>query len=79
MVRPPESPVVSGVDYQWVMQVTFVVTVLVGAPTVALLSVFTDLRTFGAWAEFAVRVGAGVWFLTASGVYLYARFRRSGT
>jgi hypothetical protein len=70
---------VSGVDYEWVMQVTFVTTVLVGAPAVALLSVFADLESFRAWAEFAVRVGAGIWFLTASGVYLYARFRRSET
>lgn len=79
MGRAREWPAVSGVDYEWVMQVTFMATVLVGAPVVALLSLLADLGSFRAWAEFAIRVGAGVWFLTASAVYLYARFRRSAT
>ncbi len=65
-----------GVDYGWVMQVTFVVTILVGAPVVAVLSVGTDLPTWEARATFAVRVGALVWILTAMGVYAYARSRQ---
>jgi hypothetical protein len=62
-----------GVDYGWVMQITFVVTIVVGAPIVAVASVSTDLPTWGARAAFAVRVGAVVWFCTAVGVFLYAR------
>ncbi|MEE6209945.1 DUF5822 domain-containing protein [Salarchaeum sp. III] len=64
-----------GVDYAWVMQTTFVLTIVVGAPVVALLSVFTDLRTWAAMAMFAIRVGAVVWILTAVPVFLYARKR----
>ena len=68
-----------GVDYGWVMQVTFVVTILVGAPLVAVLSVGTALPTWSARAEFAVRVGAVVWFLTAMGAFGYAkRYRTDG-
>ena len=62
-----------GVDYGWVMQTTFVVTIAVGAPLVAALSTLVTLTTWSARAEFAVRVGAVVWFLTAVLVYLYAR------
>lgn len=62
-----------GVDYGWVMQVTFVVTIVVGAPLVAFLSISRSLPTWGARAAFAVRVGAFVWLLTAVCVYLYAR------
>jgi membrane protein YdbS with pleckstrin-like domain len=62
-----------GVDYGWVMQTTFVVTILVGAPVVTALSLFVSLPTWAARASFAVRVGAVVWFLTAVAVYSYAR------
>jgi ABC-type nickel/cobalt efflux system permease component RcnA len=62
-----------GVDYGWVMQVTFVVTILVGAPVVAVLSIWTTLPTWGARAVFAVRVGAVVWVLVAVVVFLFAR------
>jgi hypothetical protein len=63
-----------GVDYGWVMQVTFVTTLLVGAPLVAGLSLFVEgLDTWGARVGFAVRVGALVWFLTAILTYSYAR------
>ena len=65
-----------GVDYGWVMQVTFVVTIAVGAPTVAALSTLVTLPTWGARVAFAVRVGAVIWFLTAVGVYVYARRTR---
>jgi hypothetical protein len=64
-----------GVDYGWVMQVTFVLTILLGAPVVAGLSTAVELTTWEARAGFAVRVGAVVWFLTATGVFLYARRR----
>ena len=65
-----------GVDYGWVMQVTFVTTILVGAPIVALAALFVTLPTWSARAGFAIRVGAGVWIVTAVVVYLYARSRQ---
>lgn len=64
-----------GVDYGWVMQTTFVVTIVVGAPIVVLASLFVDLPTWGQRASFAIRVGAPVWFLTAVAVFAYARRR----
>ena len=64
-----------GVDFGWVMQVTFVVTIVVGAPLVAVLSLGATLPDWGARVAFAVRVGALVWFTTAVSVYLVARRR----
>lgn len=66
-----------GIDYGWVMQITFVATIVVGAPIVAFASVFADgLSTWPARAAFAVRVGAVVWLVTVLGTYSYARWRR---
>ncbi|MFB6155051.1 MAG: DUF5822 domain-containing protein [Haloferacaceae archaeon] len=62
-----------GVDFGWVMQVTFVLTILLGAPLVAALSTTVSLPTWGARAGFAVRVGAVVWLVTGLAVYGYAR------
>ncbi|PSQ38197.1 hypothetical protein BRD13_07130 [Halobacteriales archaeon SW_5_70_135] len=62
-----------GVDYGWVMQTTFVLTIVLGAPVVGLLAFLRPLPTWTARAGFAVRVGAVVWLVTAVGVYLYAR------
>ena len=62
-----------GVDYGWVMQATFVLTIVVGAPVVAVLSAFYALPTWTARVSFAVRVGAVVWLFTAVGTFLYAR------
>jgi hypothetical protein len=62
-----------GVDYGRVMQVTFVVAIVAGAPLVALLSVAVPLDSWSARAAFAVRVGALVWLVTAVGVYLFER------
>ena len=62
-----------GVDYAWVMQVTFVTTVVVGVPLVAALSTRVALPTWEARAAFAIRVGAAVWIVAALAVYLYAR------
>jgi len=75
-VQPVERTDPDGVDYGWVMQVTFVVTILVGAPLVAALSVAVSLPTWESMASFAVRVGAVVWILVAVAVYLYASRRR---
>ncbi len=65
-----------GVDFGWVMQVTFVTTILVGSPIVAVTAIWASLPTWTSRAMFAVRVGAVVWFCTALCVYLYARYRR---
>ncbi|MFC3476956.1 DUF5822 domain-containing protein [Halobacterium litoreum] len=62
-----------GVDFGWVMQTTFVLTIAVGAPVVAALSMFYELPSWAARASFAVRVGAIVWFVTAVATYGYAR------
>ncbi|MFB6312253.1 MAG: DUF5822 domain-containing protein [Salinirussus sp.] len=62
-----------GVDFGWVMQVTFAVTIVIGAPLVAALSLTTQLPTWGERVIFAVRVGATVWLVVAVAVYLYAR------
>ena len=72
-----ESTDPDGVDFGWVMQTTFVLTVTVGAVVVTAVAVLTgvSLPTWGARASFAIRVGAVVWLITATFVYLYARRR----
>jgi hypothetical protein len=62
-----------GVDYGRVMQVTFVATIVVGAPLVALLSAGVELPNWEARAGFAVRVGAVVWLVTGVTVYAVER------
>lgn len=77
-MQPVERSTPEGVDYGWVMQVTFVLTILLGAPLVAALSTTATLPTWEARAAFAVRVGAVVWFLTATAAFLYARRTAAG-
>jgi hypothetical protein len=77
-VQPVERSNPEGVDYGWVMQTTFVVTIVVGAPIVALLSTGATLPTWEARAEFAIRVGAVVWFVTAVAVFAYAKRTDAG-
>jgi hypothetical protein len=73
-----ESVSTEGVDYGWVMQVTFVTTIAVGAPIVAALSTVVTLPTWSARVGFAIRVGAVVWFLTAVAVFVYAKRTDAG-
>ncbi|MFB6105899.1 MAG: DUF5822 domain-containing protein [Halobacteriaceae archaeon] len=73
MPRRVERTDVEGLDYGWIMQTTFVLTIVVGAPVVAALSVLVALPTWEARVSFAVRVGAVVWFVTALATFLYAR------
>jgi uncharacterized membrane protein len=73
-----ESVSTEGVDYGWVMQVTFVTTIAVGAPLVAALSTVVTLPTWNARVGFAIRVGAVVWFLTAVAVFVYAKRTDAG-
>ncbi|TKX62229.1 peptidoglycan-binding protein [Halorubrum sp. ASP1] len=77
-MQPVERAEYEGIDYAWVMQTTFVVTILVGAPVVALLSTTVALESWGARAAFAVRVGAPIWFVTAVAVAVYARRNDAG-
>ncbi|SFR30518.1 MULTISPECIES: DUF5822 domain-containing protein [Halorubrum] len=77
-MQPVERAEYEGVDYAWVMQTTFVVTILVGAPAAALLSTLVTLESWGARAAFAVRVGAPIWFVTAVAVALYAKRAETG-
>jgi len=78
VVQPVERAEYEGIDYGWVMQTTFVVTILVGAPVVAALSAFVTLDSWPARAAFAVRVGAPIWFVTAVAVAVYARRTDAG-
>lgn len=78
MPEPVEQHTPEGIDYGWIMQVTFITTILIGVPIVALGAIFVELPSWGARAAFAIRVGAVVWFLSAIGVYLYARSYRQG-
>ena len=61
-----------GIDYGWIMQTTFVLTIVVGAPLVAVLSLLFDLTTWGQRANFAIRAGAVVWLCLGTSVFLYA-------
>lgn len=63
-----------GVDYGRVMQLTFLVTIVAGAPLVTALSLTVDLATWTDRATFALRVGAAVWVCTALGVYAVERW-----
>ena len=73
-VEPVKTTDPDGVDYGWVMQTTFVLTIIIGAPVVTLLSLGTTLSTWEARAGFAIRVGAVIWILTALSVFGYARW-----
>lgn len=67
-----------GLDYGWVMQMTFITTIFLGTPVVTVLSVLADLPTWPDRATFAIRVGAVIWLVTLISVYLYARNYRDG-
>lgn len=79
MPTPVERHDPEGVDYGWVMQVTFVLTIVVGAPVVALLSTATVLPTWGDRLEFTIRVGSVVWIAIGLTTFFYARKRVSRT
>ncbi|NHN40984.1 hypothetical protein G9C85_04945 [Halorubellus sp. JP-L1] len=66
---------VEGVDTEHVMNLTFVLTLLFGVPTVVVLSLFVPLDGWGEIIGFVVRVGAAIWFLTAVGLYVRERLR----
>lgn len=75
MPEPVETYDPAGIDYAWIMQVTFILTIIVGAPLIALLSTQTSLGTWSDRLQFAIGIGATVWFVVAILVYLVARNR----
>ncbi|PCR89768.1 DUF5822 domain-containing protein [Natrinema ejinorense] len=77
MPEPVETSSPDGVDYGWVMQTTFVATIIVGAPLVAVLSTTATLPTWADRAEFAIRIGAPVWLATSLVVFAYAKRKRT--
>lgn len=60
------------------MEVTFVVTVLVGAPLIGLTSFLVDLEGWRGRVVYATTLAAAVWLVTAVVVYGYARYRVTG-
>lgn len=66
-----------GIDYGWVMQVTFITSIVVGVPAVTLLSTFATLETWPERAQFAAGIGAVIWFIVAVSVYFYARRKQT--
>jgi len=71
--EPVERTDPDGVDFGWVMQTTFVCTIVVGSPVVAALSIPVSLPTWQSRLSFAVRVGALVWIVVALAVFAYAK------
>lgn len=65
-----------GIDYGWILQITFILTILIGAPITALLGIYVELPTWNDRAEFAIRVGAVIWFLTAVIILGYTKYNR---
>lgn len=61
-----------GVDYGWIMQVTFVLTIVIGAPIIALGSMWVELTTWGERAQFAAGFGSVIWLVVASVVFAVA-------
>ena len=70
-----ESESVEGVDTEHVMNLTFVLTLFLGVPTVVVLSLFVPLDGWNEIISFVVRVGAAIWFLTAVTLYVRERIR----
>lgn len=77
MPKPVERYDPEGIDYGWIMQVTFVLTILIGAPVVAIASTWVTLPSWGERVQFAVAVGAVVWFVTGVVVFAYERSRNA--
>ncbi len=60
----------AGVDHTRILQQTFVVTVVIGAPALAIGSLFVDLPTWSARAAYAGTFGGSLWLGTALALYL---------
>ncbi len=75
MPTPVERYDPDGIDYAWVMQVTFIMTIVVGVPVVTLASTQATLPTWTDRARFAVGIGAAIWFIIALTAFAFARRR----
>lgn len=60
----------AAVDFGWILQMTFVVTVVAGVPLLALGSVFVSLPDWPSRAAYAGAGGGSLWLVTAVGLYL---------
>nr|WP_237561293.1 MULTISPECIES: DUF5822 domain-containing protein [Halostella] len=58
------------------MQLTFLTTILAGVPLVVVLSLFVTLPTWADRVEFVIRVGALLWLVTGTGLFLRERQRQ---
>jgi hypothetical protein len=74
-VDDADAESVDGVDTEHVMNLTFVLTLLLGVPAVVVLSLFVPLDGWNEILAFVVRVGAAIWFLTAVTLYVRERLR----
>lgn len=77
VAQPVDVTDPEGIDYGWVVQTTFVVSILVGFPVAGVLSTTTPLPTWSARLVFAIRVGAVVWLLVGLAVLASAKVRQS--
>ncbi|AWB26714.1 DUF5822 domain-containing protein [Halococcoides cellulosivorans] len=69
----------SGPDYAWILQTTFVLSILLGAPLIAIASLASELPTWEARSTFAIQAGAMVWVAISIGTLAYDWWaRRSG-
>ncbi|MFB6163286.1 MAG: DUF5822 domain-containing protein [Halococcoides sp.] len=62
-----------GPDYAWILQTTFVLAILVGAPIVAIASLAVELPTWDSRVTFAIQTGAVVWVAISLGTLAYDR------
>ena len=60
------------------MQVTFVLTIVIGAPLIAIASSFVELPTWDDRVQFAISMGAVLWFCIAIVTFVIA-YRRAAT
>lgn len=68
----------AGVDHTRILQLTFAVTVILGAPALAIGSLFVELPTWSARAAYAGTFGGSLWLVTALVLYFreWRRVRR---
>jgi hypothetical protein len=61
----------AGLDHEWVMQATFVLSLAVGVPVVVMIALLGGLPELAAIPGFVLRVGAVVWLVLAILLALY--------
>lgn len=63
----------AAIDFRRLFELTFIITVIVGTPLIALSALFVELPDFETRVVYATTIAAAVWLVTA--VVLYARAR----